>query len=237
MIFRDIFCINSIVFIKGKSKTVHRLHGLLTQLFSWCVPHWCYSFEIQQLPFGKSDSMASVGTFTMKAIIHPNNYLSVSSLSRSAGRLSQGLKSLWCRPYPHRRGTTPSGNRLCQQPVIQSEGEPGEDYNHLVNFDLQQNLLSPLMPWKASIFSTAPRLCSLLLSSTTAKAAALQLLDGIPWHVTASSISEKRSKEIFRRYIQKLTKQRTFFPPLSRMFHLLSHLNGAQSKTEITQIR
>lgn len=54
--------------------------------------------------------MNSVGTSTMKAIKHPNNYLSVSSLSRAASMrgaepgveitLVQAVPSqMWCHPF------------------------------------------------------------------------------------------------------------------------------------------
>lgn len=44
-------CINSVVLIKGKSKTMYNLHGHLTHLFSQCIPHCFLHFEIQLLFF------------------------------------------------------------------------------------------------------------------------------------------------------------------------------------------
>lgn len=108
------------MFIKGKPKAVLSSCGHLTHLFSQCVPHQCYQFELQS-SFGNSNSLTSVGTSTMKAVKHTTSWWAAWAGRLCEGGLSQGLMTSWCRLLPHRYSAIPSGNRLYWQPPKMSQ--------------------------------------------------------------------------------------------------------------------
>lgn len=152
------------------------------------------------------------------------DYLSVSSPHHDRGWvqgeaiLVEATTSQMC-PCPFR-----------QQPVIWWDDEPGEAYSH-INFDLQQDLPPPLMPWKASSCKGS---VALLLAPLFTHCESCWL--AAHWHDSLAWCTHWNLKAEDQGSIQELPWQRTFFLALSRMFHSPPHLSGAQCKTERKQI-
>lgn len=117
-----------------------------------------------------------------------------------------------------------------QQPVIWWDDEPGEVYSH-INFDLQQDLPPPLMPWEASSCkSSVAFLLAPLFSRWKSCWLEAHWSDSLAWYTHWYLRTEEQG------IIQDLPWQKTFFPALSRMFHLPPYLSEAQRKIERMQI-